>query len=364
MLMKKFLLFLSFIISYVVFYNFEYEINEFNAKTRSLIIQGKFSVREFDEKGIPHSYNARQGKFISPYYVAHYGLNYSDSIKEKVDNKIQNILWWDDPTAEYWNVKAPKQLINENSFRHSLEWIVENTVEINGVSHLPYTFEWEYKNLSINKLKPIWWSGLTDSLAMNLLLRGYFYYEDPRYLKLAQKFYHSLVTDIKLGGSLDLDKMFIIEYASEEIPDGQYAYVLNGAYYAYKNIKAYEELFNIEKPFHDYLYWALINNLSDYFNGGWSYYDSIGSVANIKYNNINYTLAKDLLSLCDSKKCELSKALITDRTILPFFMKSILLGSFEVLVFHLLIIFLLCNALLYLFMLYIFRLVKIKYFKS
>ena len=352
--MKKiYLLLLSVFISYTLFYNFEYEVNEINSKVRTFLVHGKFTVRNFDEKGIPHSFNARQGKFVSPYYVAHYGLNYSDSIKDEVDNKARKVLWWDDPTADFWNVKAPITLIAEVNFKHSLDWIVGNVTEINGITHLPYTFEWKYKHLSINKLKPIWWSGLTDSLAMNLLLRGYAYYGEDRYLKLAKKLYTSLITDIRNQGSLDLDRMFVIEYASSEIPYGKYAYVLNGGYYAYKNIKAYEEYFKIEKPILNQLRQSLIQNLSSYFDDGWSYYDSIGNLANIKYNNINYSLALDLLRSCKTKSCEVTASrLENNRTRLPFFLKSIFMGNFEIIVLHLFLDFIalivLCYVVLYL----------------
>ncbi|WNO61699.1 D-glucuronyl C5-epimerase family protein [Rheinheimera sp. MMS21-TC3] len=336
--MKHFLIFIvSLLISLLIFIGFEYEINEFNTKVRNFIVHQEFSVRKFNSKGIPHSTSASQGQFISPYYVVHYGLRYSDSVVMNVKDNNKHLVWYKDETQKYWNVQPPLSLINEDNFMNTVEWVKGNVVELNGNIHLPYDFEWKYNNLKVGVLKPIWWSGLTDSLAMNLMLRAYIYFGDIEYKILADKFYSSLTASVYEGGSMDSDNKFIIEYASEEIGKGDFAYVLNGGYYAYLNIKSYELYNEIQDPLHPVLKQGLVDVLPLYFFENWSYYDRLNNLANIKYNNINfailYELAKDDSYICAEIKC--------DRTYIPYTFVAIYNGTFQVMVLHLLCVFIL-----------------------
>lgn len=355
---------MSLSISLLIFKNYEYEIDEFNTKVRSFVMHQKFVLREFDSEGIPHSYSASQGYYISPYYVAHYGLRYSESILNDVRNKDKKIVWYDDPTQKYWNVDAPDNLINEKSFKASVDWLVNNIGEVNGYSHLIYNFKWKYDKLPIGELRPNWWSGLTDSLAMNLMLRAYIHFDDEQYKIIADKLYTSLRADVHKGGSFDIENKYIIEYASQEIKKGEFAYVLNGAYYAYLNILSYESYFEVSNPIAQVLERELINSIDLYFADGFSYYDRIKNIANIKYDNINFAIARELKSKCRERNPGQCVHISDNRTWLPYTFYAVMNGHYKWLVFHLLFDYLLLTVLLYFTLIFIFNRRKINKSKN
>lgn len=77
---KRLILFVVAFVAVTAAFNFfAYEINQFNAKLRVLVRTGELGLRAFDDRGMPVSRNARTGEdFVSPFYVVHYGLIYSD----------------------------------------------------------------------------------------------------------------------------------------------------------------------------------------------------------------------------------------------------------------------------------------------
>jgi hypothetical protein len=267
----------------------------FNAKIRNFLTHGKFVICKINNKGIPITYNPHVEKsFISPFYVVHYGIIYSEKINNvKVFKKEFPYLWFEDSSLRFWNT-TPQEYKDEY-FKNCADYIVENIKLFNGNYHILYEYNWPYKNMAYKVIKTPWWSGLTDGYAILLLLRAYVVYKNNSYLKTAKKLYLSVLTPIEKGGSLTYFNGYpwIEEYVNWRFPK-ENPRVLNGMIYAYYGVKAYEIFNNINQGWADKLLISIFHNITYYDLNYWSYYDAVKTVANVKYHNINYSLLKDI----------------------------------------------------------------------
>lgn len=271
---------------------FAEEIIDFNASMRSFIMTGSGATREFDERGIPLYRNARIGEYRSPFYVVHYGLEYSEACRSEVA-AAGSYHWIEDETLPYWH-SSPLEASIE-LFRNSVDWVVQNTeYDDSGNAHLFYHFDWPYPAHPGGILRAQWWSGLTEGHAITLLLRAADCFDDDQYVLLAEEFYRSILTSVEEGGSLlELNGLpWIEEYVDPSAPVDGLSRVFNGMAYAYFGVEAYERF--VEQPYMaQQLRESILENYLVFDIGRWSYYDSIGSRANIKYHRINLALLLD-----------------------------------------------------------------------
>lgn len=281
-----------FIIS--IFNYYAYEVEAFNAAVRVFAKSGSADIRSFDERGLAISNSPRIGTFISPFYVVHYGLIYSDGLMKGGEH------WHNDPSIAFWNVHPPKvkQATRVEFFRNSADWLVSNVTQYNGYSHFVYDFDWPYKNYPNGYLKSPWWSGLTDGYAIILLLRAHDYFGDDRYLALAESLYRSVLAPTDAGGSLsELNGCpWIEEYVDPRVHSSQMSFVLNGMVYASYGISAFEKYtkLTLDSAMSDKLLACIEENINIFDKQRWSYYDAIKNSANIKYHAVNYALVRDL----------------------------------------------------------------------
>lgn len=277
----------------ISFNYFAYPIDDFNAAVRTFIKTGSKNIRVFNDKGQPVSYSPRLGEFISPFYIVHYGILYSNALGGT------GLHWRRDPSLDYWNVQPPTlpYKTKVQYFKNSADWIVDNSVEFSGHLHLLYKFDWPYQNYPNALLKAPWWSGLTDSYALILLLRAYDYFGDVKYLETAEKLYEAVLSPVDNGGSLNKLNgcLWIEEYVDHRAKAEDMSFVFNGMVYASHAIEAYEVFSRSDEPIYPKLYQCIANNVVDYDMGGWSYYDGIGSPTTIKYHGISYVLLDDLI---------------------------------------------------------------------
>jgi len=296
---KFFILLASFAVVSFIFNKYAYEIQEFNAMVRIFLITGNFVPERTFRDGIPISHSPRIGDYISPFYVIHYGLVYSNTLcsLKKIHN---NVLCKTDSSLKYWNV--PIEVHNEKEasllFKNTLEWLSKNVSYVNGKAHFIYNFDWPYKNYVNGKVTAPWWSGLTDAYAIILLLRGYDYFKEEKYLKLAKELYQSVLSLVETGGDLNNVLVpWIEEYIDPKVEPKFYPHVLNGMIYAYKGIETYEDFVKADRRVGRMLFESILKLLPRFSNGNhWSYYDLIGSSANIKYHKIHVALLKDILN--------------------------------------------------------------------
>ncbi|WBT38290.1 D-glucuronyl C5-epimerase family protein [Hyphomicrobium sp. DMF-1] len=253
---------------------------------------GPATIREFSPDGIPYSYTARmRERFISPFYVVHYGLIYSDNC---ISNKNESSYHWRlDSSRKYW--PFPPGVSSIDQFRTSADWVIDNIKsDKSGNAHLFYDFDWPYQFYPGGKLEAPWWSGLTDAHAITLLLRAKDCFGDEAYLSVATALYRSVLTPVSRGGSLVLldGYPWIEEYVDSRVPEEKLSRVFNGMVYAYHGIRAYEE-YTKSGDMADKLLESIYNNFSKYDAGYWTRYDQNGSITNIKYNTITYNILKD-----------------------------------------------------------------------
>jgi len=276
----------------VVFSKYGYEIDEFDARVRALIRTGKFDTRYFDKDGLPVTVDARTGRrFISPFYVVHYGLIHSEALRESGDFK--GIHWEKDSSLELWGGKP--ESLSPIAFIKNADWVVRNAKKLNGLDHLVYTFDWRYPNYPNGGLQAPWWSGLTDAYAILLLMRAYDVSSNEDYLRVARSLYTSTISPVEVGGSLvEVEgDPWIEEYVDRRAAPEDMSHVLNGMIYAYRGIKAFEAQAGIVDGYAVRLKKSIQRHIEDFSLGNWSYYDLIGNVANIKYHRIHVDLLSD-----------------------------------------------------------------------
>lgn len=270
-----------------------YEIDAFNARTRLAVTTGELDIRSFDAKGLPLSYSARtQKQYISPFYVVHYGLMYSNNLPGR--DRKSGPEWVDDESMAYWNL--PPKNFETSYFKNCADWIVSHVEYSHGEAHLIYDFDWKYHNYPNGGLTAPWWSGLTDGYAIILLLRAYDEYHDDRYLDIAGQLYKSVLTPIAEGGSLNMKdgQPWIEEYVDPRAKPEKMSFVLNGMIYATYGIDAYEKYMDTQTPEATKLYDSISKNVGLFDQGYWSDYDAIGNAANIKYHRVHVALLADI----------------------------------------------------------------------
>lgn len=297
---NKIIWLLTFILTVYLFNIFAYEIEAFNATVRNFIVTGNTEVRKFDEKGIPLSSNPNiKSDFISPFYVVHYGLIYSELHKLEDKNEFH---WKKDSSIEYWNIPPKKS--EKEYFKNCVDWLVDNLDTSTGYAHFMYDFDWPYKGYPGGILKKSWWSGLTDAYAIVLMLRAYDVYQDERYLEVSRLLYESSLQKVSQNGSLTYlnDKEWIEEYVDPSSGETKLAYVLNGMIYSTFGIKAFEDKFQIENPHTDKLLKSIETNINLFDKGSnWSNYDLIGNRSNMKYHKIHVALMHEMYDLTKSE---------------------------------------------------------------
>lgn len=280
------------IISSVIMNVYAQDISDLNARLRVLAMGGPAEIREFGPDGIPYSRTARmRERFISPFYVTHYGLIYSENCRSKADESAYH--WLPDDSRQYWPL--PPEISDIGRFKASADWIVDNIrTDESGNAHLFYDFDWPYPFYPDGKLKAPWWSGLTDAQAITLLLRATDCFGGEGYLNAATALYKSVLTPVSRGGSLIMfdGHPWIEEYVDPRAPEESLSRVFNGMVYAYHGIRAYEEYTKSGNTSSDLLE-SIYANFSKYDDGYWTKYDANGSETNIKYNIITYHILSD-----------------------------------------------------------------------
>jgi hypothetical protein len=240
---------------------------------------------------LPVTVDARNNRFlISPFYVVHYGILNSESARIK---SYSSEHWNSDPSLEAWNV-APEN-ISVEQFKINADWVVDNIKNYNSKHHLLYEFSWAYSGYPNGGLTPPWWSGLTDSYALILLLRAYDVFKDEKYIEAANKLYKSVLSPIEAGGSVNKieNSIWIEEYVDPRAPPNEMSRVLNGMVYSFKGISAYESANNIKDGKSTDLRGSIQKNAIKFNRGFWSDYDLLGNQANLKYHKIHVRLLRN-----------------------------------------------------------------------
>jgi hypothetical protein len=282
---------LSLLLSLTLFNLFARDIDDFLGKLRHFVVTGSWETLTFDSNGIPTLSRPRIGRYTSPFYVVHFALLHSEACRGLADTN--RFHWRRDESLRYWPRLPSKPDLK--TFRSLLDWLISHaTTNDTGLTHFLYTFDWPYEAYPGTLVKAPWWSGLTDGYAIVVLLRGYDCFKDERYLKLASELYKSLTTPVTDGGSLLVweGQHWVEEYVDSRVEPSRLSRVLNGMIYAYMGLRAYEE-FTSTNGLSEKLLRSVGYHIRHFDLGYWSYYDAIGTRANMKYHAINWALLQN-----------------------------------------------------------------------
>ena len=170
----------------------------------------------------------------------------------------------------FYNLKRVKQGDYEGLtyIRNCVEWLYDNSEETNyGGSVWRYGMDWQTHGLKVG-----WISGMTQGLAISLLLRCAKLFGRLEYLGLAEKAFHPMTVPVEEGGAAIVSDDF---YWVEEIPSKNPSFVLNGFIFALFGVydlcrftgkKMYKEWF-------DKAILTLVKMLPRFDLGTWSRYD-------------------------------------------------------------------------------------------
>jgi hypothetical protein len=181
---------------------------------------------------------------------------------------------------ESGNETARKLLLNVAN------WIVNNSKNYGNYSLLKYEFPYhDYK------LEPGWHSAIAQGRAIEALISAHNITNDERYVDTAKMLLNSFFIEVKVGGVTHKSKdngWWYEEYPSRN-EGAQNPRVLNGMMATLLSIHKYFEYTRDPdaKQLFDKGIIALENNLPQYDNNGYSYYDILGNDAKPNYHQLH-----------------------------------------------------------------------------
>ena len=172
-----------------------------------------------DENGIPYvdydalsSQYAGIGKQRNPVTTIHYAMAFYNDYKN-TGNEISKMF-----------------------FINNVNWLVDNTIQMNGFSTFEYMFDWPVYNMH----KP-WRSAMANAGALTPLVLAHEMTGNVVYLNTAKQLLNSLFVEIKDGGLTyrDFKNSWWYEYGVANNNDWQVNRVLNGMLFALLDIYSY-----------------------------------------------------------------------------------------------------------------------------
>jgi hypothetical protein len=169
--------------------------------------------------------------------------------------------------------------------RNCVEWLSDNSEETSyGGSVWRYNMDWP-----VHGLKSGWISGMSQGLAISLLLRGEALFKKHEYVELAEKSFSPMTVPVEKGGVAIIKDDF---YWIEEIPSKSPSLVLNGFIFAIFGIYDLYRFTgkHLYKKWFDRAILTLVKTLPRYDLGTWSRYDLglkvIASKMNVLFGKI------------------------------------------------------------------------------
>ena len=211
--------------------------------------------------------------------------------------------------SEFAIINYEKFLLTKNednitAFKANLDWIKENAVSNYGMVY--WYYDYDYGNH-----KAPWASAISQGMAISVLVRGYIYFKDEAYLKLAELASETLLKPLHANGfryCYDHFECWLEESNSNSHILNGHIFALLGIYDLYRCTRN-ERLLNLfEKGCQD-----IKNNISFFELGFSSKYDAIQTYsADNSYHKIHVVLF-DVLSKITKDDFFTSKASAWDR---------------------------------------------------
>jgi len=233
---------------------------------------------EYDEKGVPIiSLRRLKKKYYNPVTVSMTSFQHYENWQKTKDERY----------LEYFK-NCADSLIN------NLKIKVSNKL-VYGVWE--YNYPWSYN------LNPPWISGLAQGIGVHALSQAYKLTGKEKYLETAKSALNAFFIEIKDGGVThkdNEDEWWYEEYVGE---NAKISRVLNGMIYALIGIHEYHKNTNDQraKILLNKGVKSLIQNLSKYDAGWWTYYDNLGLIATRTYHIVHLELIKKMYKITGEK---------------------------------------------------------------
>jgi heparosan-N-sulfate-glucuronate 5-epimerase len=182
-----------------------------------------------------------------------------------------------------WVTKNDKTA-RANFFKFA-DWLVANQ-QPNGLWYYDFAFEGQ----------PVpWWSAMAQGQGISVLVRAYAALPQEKYKIAATNALNTFTRPISDHGVMSSDNGTWYE---EYLPPA-HPHVLNGMIFAIVGLKEYNQQFNdsFSKSLWDTGVVTLVNNLSRFDSGSWSYYDTNRYVASLSYHKLHISLLNTMYSL-------------------------------------------------------------------
>ncbi len=230
------------------------------------VVLGKpmvYDITQTDERGVPFIIESTIGKQRNPVTVCNRALGYYNKFRQ--GDSSQLIL-----------------------FLNCSDWLIENLTRKNNYAMLPYNYNWPNYHMTAP-----WRSGLANGVSLQVFVKAHEATGDQKYVVAAKQILNSFFVDVKDGGVtyLSNDRGWWFEELSDN--NGYVSRVLNGHMFALLGIHDY--FIYTHDSAANYLFkqglLGLKNNLPKYDIGdGHSFYDLVGTPANVKYHLIHIDL--------------------------------------------------------------------------
>ncbi len=292
--MKKYakhLLYLAIIsiVGGIILSDFTEPISErFSMRVMTFLKHGTFKPHDLDDENIPRLLYTQLNEkryYYNPVYIGVYALHYYDTWLENGEN---------DYFLEFYHL-FPDDQEPLQSFLNAADWYRANIViiEQDSIRYGVYKYDFEWPDYGLEKG---WVSGMAQGLAVQVLLRAYDVTSDEEYLATAKLAANAFFVEVAKGGVTlkeSHEAWWFEEYASKK---GNHSFVLNGmchALIALGELASYDRTYRF--PLQKGLK-SLVSSLDLYYNGWWSSYDRIGTLAKYKYHRVNINLVRYLYS--------------------------------------------------------------------
>jgi len=258
--------------------------------------------------------------YYNPVYVGIYGLYYYDKWQKNGENNYFLDLYL------IYNLYPPKYSNNikwQKDFISCANWFVENIqIKIwNNVKYGVYYYNFSWPKYELNSP---WISGMAQALAMQVLVRAWMATGNDVYRNTADLARNAFYVPVDYGGvtyMLSDDEWWFAEYAA---PKAKRPYVLNGMEHALIALFEYASYTNDNNSKILFLKGlnVLEKKIKNYTapNMLWTLYDLDGTVANLKYHEINVNLTRRLYALTSNEKLSIYEKWQNFNT--PFFIRE------------------------------------------
>ena len=266
-----------------------------------IVLIGYFSIPfvVYGQKITP--YEMYSDHFVIPEYAKQYKRSF-DSLGIILQNKEYHPL-----TISIYAIMCHDAFIKTGDSAY-FDAVVQQYIYFNDTTRLDYAFDNKGVGLPYNfpfgGMKPPWYSGLAQGVAVSFLLRYYALTKDEAARDLLQKIAYFMIQPVEKGGTISKTPegtTWIEEYPNSRSSKN----VLNGFINGLVGLKEYCDFFpedTLAKRIHDESYESFVSTISEYDTPTWSSYNRNKKGLSTLYMRIQLTQMDHLYSLYNDER--------------------------------------------------------------